>query len=115
MAPKERFLRAFTPNNTNPDTTIPTCMMHWRIIAAVMIRIMQLERSLAMKINRVPNVFFRERFSCRYIRLVKRDFDRFARLISAPAQATGILNQNGSKYVRASQPRRGPEVQGPGT
>ena len=37
------------------------------------------------EINRVPNVFFRERFSCRYIRLVKRDFDRFARLISAPA------------------------------
>ena len=33
------------------------------------------------EINRVPNVFFRERFSCRYIRLVKRDFDRFARLI----------------------------------
>ena len=32
------------------------------------------------EINRVPNVFFRERFSCRYIRLVKRDFDRFARL-----------------------------------
>ena len=49
MAPKERFLRAFTPNNTNPNTIIPTCMMHWRIIAAVMIRIMQLERSLAMK------------------------------------------------------------------
>ena len=39
------------------------------------------------EINRVPNVFFRERFSCRYIRLVKRDFDRFARLISAPAFA----------------------------
>ena len=38
------------------------------------------------EINRVPNVFFRERFSCRYIRLVKRDFDRFARLISAPAR-----------------------------
>ena len=39
------------------------------------------------EINRVPNVFFRERFSCRYIiRLVKRDFDRVARLmISAPA------------------------------
>ena len=37
------------------------------------------------EINRVPNAFFRERFSCRYIRLVKRDFDRFARLISAPA------------------------------
>ena len=40
------------------------------------------------EINRVPNVFFRERFSCRYIRLViKRDFDRLARapLISAPA------------------------------
>ena len=37
------------------------------------------------EINRVPNVFFRERFSCRYIRLVKRDLDRFARLISAPA------------------------------
>ena len=38
------------------------------------------------EINRVPNVFFRERFSCRYIiRLVKRDFDRFARLISTPA------------------------------
>ena len=40
------------------------------------------------EINRVPNVFFRERFSCRYIRLVKRDFDRFARLISAPAHLT---------------------------
>ena len=37
------------------------------------------------EINRVPNVFFRKRFSCRYIRLVKRDFDRFARPISAPA------------------------------
>ena len=49
MAPKERFLRAFTPNNTNPNTIIPTCMMHWRIIAAVMIRTLQLERSLAMK------------------------------------------------------------------
>ena len=35
------------------------------------------------EINRVPNVFFsRERCSCRYIiRLVKRDIDRFARLI----------------------------------
>ena len=40
------------------------------------------------EINRVPNVFFRERFSCRYIRLVKRDFDRFARLISAPARVS---------------------------
>ena len=38
------------------------------------------------EINRVPNVFFRERFSCRYIHLVKRDFDRFARLISALAR-----------------------------
>ena len=42
------------------------------------------------EINRVPNVFFRERFSCRYIRLVKRDFDRFARLISAPAKDLGV-------------------------
>ena len=49
MAPKERFLRAFTPNNPNTNTIIPTYMMHWRIIAAVMIRILQLERSLAMK------------------------------------------------------------------
>ena len=44
------------------------------------------------EINRVPNVFFRERFSCRYIRLVKRDFDRFARLISTPASLTVIDN-----------------------
>ena len=44
------------------------------------------------EINHVLNVFFRERFSCRYIRLVKRDFDRFARLISAPAF-------NGSKLL----------------
>ena len=45
------------------------------------------------EINRVPNVFFRERFSCRYIRLVKRDFDRFARLISAPAVPEVLLSR----------------------
>ena len=53
------------------------------------------------EINRVPNVFFRERFSCRYIRLVKRDLDRFARLISAPAVCLG--SGNCSKVLKTSQ------------
>ena len=52
------------------------------------------------EINRVPNVFFRERFSCRYIRLVKRDFDRFARLISAPASRWLYVCQIVLDYTR---------------
>ena len=63
MAPKERFWRAFTPNNTNPNTIIPTWIMHWHIIAAVMIRLDAIGTIFSDEINRVPNVFFRERFS----------------------------------------------------
>ena len=62
------------------------------------------------EINRVPNVFFRERFSCRYIRhtfryekLVVRNIDRYGHLSSAPAYdnlSQGLLVCPGLGLVR---------------